>query len=121
MKTNKTSRDLGLSPAAAKLDWLNQSSLRAFEWSISCAPREWRSKRFRLSDNFRGAHASRVWGLRLAIANFLKACFGETPQPTRETRALPGTPHFSCDWRIRQLRRGDAAQKIAFGTRGHSA
>jgi NADH-quinone oxidoreductase subunit K len=26
----------------------------------------------------------------LAIANFSKACFGETPKPTRETRALPG-------------------------------
>jgi NADH:ubiquinone oxidoreductase subunit K len=25
----------------------------------------------------------------LAIANFSKACFGETPKPTRETRALP--------------------------------
>jgi len=25
----------------------------------------------------------------LAIAHFLKACCGETPQPTRETRALP--------------------------------
>jgi hypothetical protein len=28
---------------------------------------------------------------RLAIANFLKACFGETPKPARETRALPST------------------------------
>ena len=25
-----------------------------------------------------------------AIANFLKDCFGETPKPARETRALPG-------------------------------
>jgi hypothetical protein len=25
----------------------------------------------------------------LAVADFLKACFGETPKPTRETRALP--------------------------------
>jgi hypothetical protein len=25
----------------------------------------------------------------LAVADSLKACFGETPKPTRETRALP--------------------------------
>ncbi|HYJ06675.1 MAG TPA: hypothetical protein VEX43_16185 [Chthoniobacterales bacterium] len=25
----------------------------------------------------------------LAVANFSKDCFGETPEPTRETRALP--------------------------------
>jgi hypothetical protein len=26
----------------------------------------------------------------LAVADFREACSGETPQPTRETRALPG-------------------------------
>src|SRR5205823_13045227 len=31
------------------------------------------------------AHAARV----LAIADFPKDCFGETPKPARETRALP--------------------------------
>jgi len=35
------------------------------------------------------ARVSRVGDGVLAIANFLKACFGETPKPTRETRALP--------------------------------
>ena len=36
------------------------------------------------------AHASRVLDDRvLAIADFPKDCFGETPKPARETRALP--------------------------------
>ena len=29
------------------------------------------------------------WRTRLAFADFRKAYFGETPKPTRETRALP--------------------------------
>ncbi|PYM00668.1 MAG: hypothetical protein DMF19_08735 [Verrucomicrobia bacterium] len=35
------------------------------------------------------APVSRAADCVLAIANFLKDCFGETPKPTRETRALP--------------------------------
>jgi hypothetical protein len=35
------------------------------------------------------ARVSRVGDGVLAVANFLKACFGGTPKPTRETRALP--------------------------------
>ena len=35
------------------------------------------------------ARVSRAGRWRLAIANFLKDCFGETPKPTRETRTLP--------------------------------
>jgi hypothetical protein len=35
------------------------------------------------------ARVSRVGEGVPAFANFLKACFGETPKPTRETRALP--------------------------------
>src|SRR5437667_211838 len=55
-------------------------------------------KQGRSCAKFRGAHASRVLvpasrrhGL-LARRSFYanrKACFGETPKPTRETRALP--------------------------------
>jgi hypothetical protein len=38
-------------------------------------------------------HASRMRATPKAfgVANFLKDCFDETPSPTRETRALPGT------------------------------
>src|SRR5438105_2876545 len=35
------------------------------------------------------ARVSRVGEGVLAVADFLKECFGETPRPTRETRALP--------------------------------
>src|SRR5437660_10231540 len=35
------------------------------------------------------ARVSRVGDGVLAVADFLKACFGETPKPTRETRVLP--------------------------------
>jgi hypothetical protein len=35
------------------------------------------------------ARASRAGDRVLAIVNFLKDCFGETPKPARETRALP--------------------------------
>ena len=42
-----------------------------------------------------------------AFADFSKDCFGETPKPTRETRALPGTAamreHREC---CRQLQAG---------------
>ncbi len=45
------------------------------------------------SQLFRVAHASRVfwWWLHKVslIAKPNEACFGETPKPTRETRALP--------------------------------
>ena len=36
------------------------------------------------------ARVSRVGDGVLAVADFWKARFGETPKPTRETRALPG-------------------------------
>src|SRR5437588_11751982 len=35
------------------------------------------------------ARVSRVGDGVLAVADFRKECFGETPKPTRETRALP--------------------------------
>jgi hypothetical protein len=41
--------------------------------------------------NLGSASVSLVGDGVLAIADFLKACCGETPQPTRETRALPST------------------------------
>jgi len=37
------------------------------------------------------ARVSRVGDRVLAIADFSPDCFGETPKPTRETHALPGT------------------------------
>jgi hypothetical protein len=45
----------------------------------------------RLCKIARVAHASRVLATPNAfgVANFSKDCFGETPKPTRETRALP--------------------------------
>ena len=36
------------------------------------------------------ARVSRAGERVLAIADFSKDCFGETPKPARETRALPG-------------------------------
>ena len=44
------------------------------------------------SSDLGSARVSRVGDGVLAGADFLKDCFGETPKPTRETRALPSVP-----------------------------
>jgi hypothetical protein len=42
------------------------------------------------SSDLGSARVSRVGDGVLAVADFLEACLGKTPKPTRETSALPG-------------------------------
>src|SRR5204863_10171942 len=55
--------------------------------------RSWPNDTLGFLDFGLGGRTRLAWGrLRKLsrVANFLEACFGETPKPTRETRALPG-------------------------------
>jgi hypothetical protein len=62
----------------SSLLWISQRKLKGY-LLIQHQGSNWQEKK----------RISRAGDGVLAVANFSKDCFGETPKPTRETRALP--------------------------------